>query len=268
METITSKNNQFIKKARSLQEKKDRDHEDLYLIEGIRLAEEAISAHIELEFAFVNQKILDHKRAVSIIEYLQDHKVPLYLLEDSLFSYCANTVNPQGVLLVAKKSVNSKDTLLSGGKSFWLLADNLQDPGNLGTILRTGWAAGADGVILLSGGLDQYNPKVVRSSMGAVFNLPVYIANDYEVALKLIREADMNILLAPADGNAVYDQADLKNPLVWVLGSEAHGADDIWRKEADYLVSLPMYGRAESLNVAVAGGILLYETLRQRKMLP
>ncbi|MGI5891743.1 MAG: TrmH family RNA methyltransferase [Bacillota bacterium] len=264
MENITSKNNQYIKQARSLQEKKYRDKENLYLIEGLRLSEEALSVQEDLSYGFISHKFLMQPRAARLIDDLQNLQVPLFLLEDNLFAYCSDTVQPQGILLVAKKANNSRERLLAGSKSFWFLADDLQDPGNLGTILRTAWAAGADGAVILAGGVDQYNPKVVRSSMGAVFNLPIYIADDNGDALSLIREAGLEILVASSEGNIIYNEADLKKPLVWVLGSEAHGASEMWKKEANSIVSLPMYGNAESLNVAVAGGILFYETLRQR----
>lgn len=260
-EIISSRSNQYIKKARSLQEKKYRDREGLYLIEGLRLAEEAIAAGLQPCFALINQRLSQSSRGFALLQKLAG--LPIFCLEDELLAYASDTVQPQGILLIAHKAANDPARLLAAGKSFWILADHLQDPGNLGTILRTGWAAGADGVII-GGGADPYNPKTVRASMGAIFNLPLYMAATDAEALALIRQAGLAILVAAADGQYLYHKADLGRPLIWVLGSEAKGASHFWQNEADATVRLPMMANVESLNVSVAGGILFYETLRQR----
>ena len=262
MDIITSKSNQYIKKARSLQEKKYRDQEGLYLIEGLRLAEEAVAADVQLSYGFATQRLIQSPRGSELLQKLAH--LPIFWLDDGLLAYCTDTVQPQGILLVAPKTANDPAPLLAGGKSFWILADHVQDPGNLGAILRTGWAAGADGVIIMAGGADPYNPKTVRASMGAIFNLPLYLAAMDAEALALIKKAGLDILVAAAGGQCLYHKADLCRPMVWVLGSEAEGASRFWKSEASTTVRLPMSANVESLNVSVAGGILFYETLRQR----
>ncbi|MGI6361358.1 MAG: TrmH family RNA methyltransferase [Bacillota bacterium] len=264
MEIITSKQNQYVKLAKSLKDKKHRDQEGLYLAEGVCLAEEAVMSTVEIAYALINPEIEHSDRGKRLLQDLKRRQVMVYQLSEPLLKYCADTVNPQGVILVIKKEAISQKHLLAGNCAFYFLADRLQDPGNLGTILRTARAAGADGAILLDGSVDQYHPKVVRAAMGAVFNLPVYLVKDENEAWSLIKKAGLKIQVAGADGETVFNGSDLTQPLVWVLGSEAHGVSQFWRQRADNCLSLPLAKGVESLNVAVAAGVLFYETWRQR----
>lgn len=260
--TITSKSNQYIKEARLLKNKKERDEKGLFLVEGLRLAEEAVAAGLSFSYALVTERMVRDGRGSALVATLKG-LTDVFLVEQELLNYCADTENAQGILIAAKKREQSADIFTEG--TFFVIADRIADPGNLGTLARTALAVGADALLLLPGTVDYYNPKVVRASMGAVFNLPAYQASDNDEAYGLLRRTTVKILTAAAGGNTPYYEADLTVPLAWVFGSESEGVDDFWLRIADDTVYLPMSDHSESLNVAVSAGVLLYDTLRQRK---
>lgn len=259
---VTSRSNRYIKEARLLKNKKEREEKGLFLIEGLRLAEEAVASGLDIAYAVVAERIASNKRGHDLIEMLKG-RCPLFQAEEGLIDYASDTEHAQGVILVAKKRENSKE-VLSGG-SFYVVSDRITDPGNLGTICRTALAVGADAMILLPGSVDYYNPKVVRASMGAVFHLPAYLTKSNEEACALLKEAGAKVVIAAVGGRTPYYEADLSVPLAWVFGSEAEGVAPFWLNNAHDTVYLPMNSKSESLNVAVSAGVLLYDTMRQRK---
>ena len=259
---VTSRSNRYIKEARLLKNKKEREEKGSFLIEGIRLAEEALASGIELSYALVSDRIVGSERGLCLIEKLKE-LCPIFRAEESLIDYASDTEHAQGIILVGRKRENSKDVLKGG--SFYVVSDRISDPGNLGTLCRTALAVGADALVLLPGSVDYYNPKVVRASMGAVFHLPAYLAQSNEEAYTLLMAEGVGIITAVADGRTPYYEADLSIPLAWVFGSEADGVDYYWLENAQNTVYLPMNRKSESLNVAVSAGVLLYDTMRQRK---
>ncbi len=261
---ITSKENQYIKMARGLRNKKGRQDCDRFLLEGVRLCEEALAINYPLHFGLISPQLLEDERGLACAEACRKKGIQVFLVNESIFSFVSCTEHPQGILLVAeKKHYQLKDFPLYH-KGFCLIADSLQDPGNTGTILRTAYAAGVGVVILAGLSVDIYNPKTVRASMGAVLRLPIIIVSGYDRAYQMVKKARMKVFLATADGEHIYSEENLNIPIAWVLGSEAKGAGIFWQKAADVTVSLPMAKGAESLNVSIAAGILLYETARQK----
>jgi len=261
---IESKENQHVKQVKALRSKKERDETSRYLIEGVRLTEEAISACQEVHFALISSQLLEKERGLALVQACVDREIPTFLVKDVIFNNCADTEHSQGILLVASQRCYSWEELCASDCSLIMVADGISDPGNLGNIMRTALGAGANGIMLLPGCSDIYNPKVVRASMGTIFRLPFFELASAAEALSLLRQANLSVFVAAAEGKSIYCQEDLRQPLAWVMGSEAKGAEDFWREKADKIVSLPMTRGLESLNVSAAAAIFLYETARQR----
>lgn len=255
MIAISSKDNKYIKLARSLQNKKGRALSGCFLIEGMRLSEEALSADIEICFALMEEEALANPRIAALVNQLATDAVPVYSLAAALFRFVTATEHSQGIALVAKKQ---RSKLIASGNC-WAICDNIADPGNLGAIIRSAYAAGVGMLLLTPQCVDIYNPKVVRSAMGALFRLPVYAAESDEAAYQLTKERQL--FITAANGQDIRQISErLTSEHVWVLGSEAEGVSPFWQQKADLAVSLPMREGAESLNVAAAATVLFYES--------
>jgi TrmH family RNA methyltransferase len=217
------------------------------VIEGPVLVREALAAGVDIEAVYVGP---------GAPQDLTEVAVPVMSVAAGVVEKVATTVTPQPVLAVARIRPVAVDEL--AGRSFLVVCARVADPGNLGTILRTAEAAGADGVVVTPGTVDAHSPKVVRSSGGALFHVPVVTA-----PLDALRGLGLPIVGAVAAGGRPYTKAPVERPLALVLGSEAHGLDDDERALCDLLVSIPHAGRAESLNVAMAAAVLCFEVARR-----
>lgn len=259
---ITSRDNQYVKLACSLTSKKGRQQSGCFLLEGLRLAEEAVNAAWPLSYVLLNEEAASQPPALTLVKRLLKRNVPAYTLPFGLFKQASDTEHSQGLLLVAKLPPVRRQ--IPSEADFLLLADRLADPGNLGTIMRTAWAAGADALLLTPGCADPYSPKAARASMGAVLRLPLLRFEDEAALLALLKERDLALFAAAANGESRYDTARLNQPLVWLFGAEATGLSPFWRDASTHSVYLPMAKGAESLNVAAAAAVLLYATAAQR----
>jgi RNA methyltransferase, TrmH family len=254
---ITSSSNAKIKLVRSLQGRsRNRKSENAFVAEGVRLVEEAIDEGWPVEFVLYDETLSD--RGLALVKSLKkNEKLDILQVTPELMAEISDTETPQGILAVLKR----QQLNLPEAPTFILIADQIRDPGNMGTLLRTAEAAGADGVILTPGTVDAFSPKVVRSGMGAHFRLPMLEPN-WEEIHSLVR--GLAIFLAESgDGMPIW-QADFKQPSALLIGGEAFGASPEGRALATRQVTIPMPGRAESLNAAIAAGILIAEVLRQR----
>ncbi|MEG1500601.1 MAG: RNA methyltransferase [Clostridiales bacterium] len=263
---ISSRSNQYLKQIRILQQKKAREEKQLFLVEGLRLAEEAVSSSGELVYGLLSQDFLANSRGQKLANQALAKKIPLFLVEEEMLKQVCPTENSQGIVFVASYLLGDKLSFQQKIKDNLLIADKISDPGNLGTLLRTALAAGSQGILLLPGSVDIYNPKVVRSSMGAIFHLPFYQAQSNQEAWELVEALNLQIFMADAQGSLPYTKADLKQPAAILMGSEAHGIEDFLQKPSVQSISLPMSCHSESLNVSVAAGIILYEIQRQRTL--
>lgn len=252
MKYLESIRNNIIKQTISLADKKARDKTGLYVLEGERLISEADSRLIE--YAIVSE---------SYSGAFPDTK-SIYLTPDSIFRQLSDTVNPQGILAVCKKFNYKAEDAFICDNPFFVILENLQDPGNLGTIIRTADAAGADGVFLSKGTVDLYNPKVVRSTMGSLFHLPVYTGVDIEETIIRCKKHNIYTLAAHLGGVNTPYTAKLYKPSAILIGNEANGLTPETATMADELVRIPMPGKAESMNASIAAAILIYEAVRQR----
>jgi len=260
--SITSRENQYVKLAASLKTSKGREQNGCFLLEGLHLAEEAIHTAWPLRYALIDANLAGHPRLLTILQYLSGQHIPIYTLPPALFQQTADTQHSQGLLLIVDLPPAAQ--ALPRKADFLLLTDRLADPGNLGTIMRTAWAAGAQGLLLTPGCADPYSPKVTRASMGAVLRLPLLRFAEETEMLNLLKQRGLALYAACADGASRYDQTPLTQPLVWLFGAEASGLSAFWRENATQSVYLPMANGAESLNVASAAAVLLYATAAQR----
>ncbi|MDP4094112.1 MAG: 23S rRNA (guanosine(2251)-2'-O)-methyltransferase RlmB [Bacillota bacterium] len=262
MNRITSSQNPLVKEVKALKSKKARDESNSFFIEGIRLVEEALKEDIEIKKIFLSESFLSDKSSDLLISQIEQKKLDTFLLTDNILKDISDTENPQGVLAVLKIRNCSLDIIK--GNSFVLLLEAIQDPGNLGTIIRTADAAGADAVVMSKGCVDLYNPKVLRSTMGSVFHIPVCYNLDMEDTIVALKNKGIKVYAAHLSGEKSYVEEDYTKGCTFIIGNEANGITEDSAKKADVLLKIPMPGRAESLNASIAAGVLMYEVVRQR----
>ena len=190
----------------------------------------------------------------------------IVIASEEEFSRISDTKTPQGVLAVVRRFAYTFDEVVRDPDGVYVLLDSVQDPGNVGTIFRSAEAAGASGILLNRTSAEVYNPKVVRSTMGAVFRLPFLVTENMEEAVKLLQKRGIRVFAAHLKGSVPYDEADYTGGSAILLGNESKGLGDEISALSDERVRIPMHGKTESLNVAMAATILLYEALRQRKV--
>jgi TrmH family RNA methyltransferase len=244
---------------KQLKSKKGRDENKKFIVEGATLVQEIPLEWRVYMFACSetyaeNNDLLAFKNRADITVY-----------RDSVFNGFSDTATPQGVLAVCEQKEYAMRELIKPG-GFYLFGENISDPGNIGTLIRTGLASGLDGIVLSRGSGEIYNPKVIRASAGALFRVPV--ATDVKMidVIHLCKSYNIPVYAAHAHGGVYPYSLDLKNNFAFLIGNETHGISDEARVLADALVHLPMPGNAESLNASVAGSVLLYEAVRQRLM--
>jgi len=252
---ITSSQNSKIKLVRALLGRaKERRAANAFVVEGVRLVEEAENSNWGLQFALYDDSLSD--RGLRLIKRLEDNKIEVEKVESSIFQSLGETETPQGILAV----LNDSQLPVPDSANFILIPDQIRDPGNLGTLLRTAAAAGVQAVLLPPETTDAFAPKVLRSGMGAHFRLPIHSATWQSIHVYTV---GLQIYLADMDGKSCWE-TDLRQPLALIIGGEAEGASEEARKLATQNISIPMSGNIESLNAGVAGSVLLFEVVRQR----
>ncbi|AGL01165.1 TrmH family RNA methyltransferase [Desulfoscipio gibsoniae] len=264
---LQSKHNLRIKYVRRLAHRKFREQEGKFIIEGVRFLEEAVQVDWPLELILHSGSAAQQPRAGHLLDLLAQRGVPMLAVEDALFHELADTESPQGVMAVARVPVGmdmDPQVWTDRGWDLLLLVDGIRDPGNLGTIIRSADAAGAGGVLVMHGSVDPYNAKTLRSTMGSIFHVPILPVLKPEVLLSQLPAAGWRLVVGEPAAVKLIHQCDLTGRVVLAVGSEADGVSDAVHRAAGERVSIPMPGRAESLNAGVAAGIMLYEAVRQR----
>lgn len=260
MQVISSKDNEIIKSIKKLKDKKYRDIENAYIIEGIKLLKEAIA-----EKADIKQIIIcdDCEKTEEISKELM-YEIAKYecsYVTSKVFKYLTEVKTPQGILAVIGKT--PKDQEIDYTQEIIVALDDIQDPGNLGTILRTVDSIGLNQILVSKETADSFNPKVVRSTMGAIFRVKVIECDNLTEKLKEARKHKYKVVVSSLQtNNSVYD-IDYKKKLI-VIGNEANGVKKEIQEMADEKIKIPMLGKTESLNASVATGIILYEYVRQK----
>jgi len=252
---ITSNQNPKLKLVRALLGRpKERREANAFLIEGVRLIEEAVTAGWQFQFVLFSDGLSE--RGQDLIKVLTAHRVDVEEVAGDLLQKVGETETPQGILAVLEFT----DLPIPDSLNFILIPDQIRDPGNLGTLLRTASAAGVQAVFLPPETTDAFAPKVVRSGMGAHFQLPIHSLTWDEIEAQT---NGLDVYLADMDGKSCWE-SDLRTPLALIVGGEAEGASEEARKFAMHKISIPMAGNVESLNAGVAGSVLMFEVVRQR----
>ena len=273
LERIESLTNSKIKLAAKLHTNKYRKEENLFVAEGVRLVEMAAQSDWPVEFALISDSAMKSQRAVAVVEQLQKKDCHVYQVSDQIYNKAADTVTPQGLLLVMGFRIFTWQEILKSNTdkaSAPLIAvlDGVQDPGNAGNIIRTADALGCSGVVCLEGTADIFADKVVRASMGSIFNIPVMTGITPEELRDVCQDNEVALIATAVDDTAVrHYLADYVSPCAIVFGNEGNGVSQRMLEEADQKVYIPMTGKAESLNVSAAAAILLYEAFRKRSIL-
>ncbi len=263
LERIESAANKKVKLAASLHQRKHREKDGLFLAEGIRLCEMVADSGWPIRFALVTEALLENERGGALAEKLAE-LTEVCLVSSQIFLKAAGTEQPQGILLVVEQKIYSLQELQAGENPLYVVLDGVQDPGNVGTIIRTADAAGADGVFLTKGAADVFSDKAVRSTMGSLFHLPIIAGLKAEEVAAFAREQGCSLLVTALDETAkpLYGR-NLARPIMLAFGNEGNGvsAELLSAGEKTYI---PMVGGAESLNVGVSAAVALFEALRQR----
>lgn len=255
---IESKENKIFKETRKLKERKWRNKNKKFLIEGIRIVEEAIKADAFIDCIFISESSYENENILKISEN-KDRKS--FILSDELFKILSDTENSQGIIAVVNmKSVNNIDT--NDKSSMYVLADKVQDPGNMGTIIRTAHASGAKGVIVTKGTVDVYNEKTIRSTMGSIFYIDVIEDNNLEFT-HMLKNDGYRVFVSSLKESKDFFMEDLSGNIIITVGNEGNGVSSEIEDLADVRIKIPMPGNAESLNVSVAAGVMIYEKVRQ-----
>lgn len=248
--------------ARNLKKKKTRDELGRFLIEGISLVAEALDAGIRVDFILCTREAIQREKSGPLWETASHLGIPVFLVSEEKFQMAAVTDNPQGVLAVGYQPAWRRQDLADSG--VFVALDRLQDPGNVGTIIRTANAAGAAGVFLSPGSADLFNPKVLRAGMGSTFRLPAFNQVDLVEVLAVMKGKGGLVVAADPRSDVIYYRTGLtKRPLLLVVGNEGRGVSPELLELADIRVKIPLQGGVESLNAAVAAALILYEVARQ-----
>lgn len=265
---ITSRQNPRVQYLKSLQQKKYRDREKKFLIEGWRFVEEALADDVAggiVETIIFGASARNDTRYGRITGILADRGIQVLEVADHVLEAIVETEQPQGVAaLIRQWETDITEVLRQSETPLLVVVDGIRDPGNLGTVIRTADAAGATAVALLEGTTDLYNGKTLRSTMGSIFHLPVQKDLTVQELQAFLAEYKLYLVAADSAGGIPYHAAPMSGPLAIAVGSEAEGISVELRQAASQRVTIPMPGRAESLNVSVAAGILLFEAVRQR----
>jgi rRNA methylases len=259
---ITSKNNEQIKYLRKLSSKSFRDAEGTFVIEGTKLFQEAVKKRLQFKQVFMTSEWLKTNDALfneSMIE-LVDNSVPIVIVAASILTSVSNLQKPEGIICTLPKM-----SVQPGIFKRSILLEDVQDPYNVGSIIRTADAAGFDCVVTSNKTADIYNEKVLRGSMGSIFHLPIYQVESLPVYVKHLKEQQVTIIGTSLTGSSIWEREPLTESFAIIMGNESRGMSDKMSECCDVLLKIPIWGQAESLNVATAAGIIMYDLIRDFK---
>lgn len=264
---VTSSLNPKVKEARSLLLKKYRTRTGKFLIEGARLVGDGLRVGAEIETVFFTEAFVRSPRWEQLVHAAgsQDNLTgPEWVqVPEELMAQLSDTETPQGIVAVTRTREYRTNDLATSSNPLLLVVDRIQDPGNLGTMIRTAAGAGFDGVLLTRGTVDVYSSKVLRATMGAIFRIPV-LGVEVREAIEFIKDLGCQIVVGAIGAPVYHYEGDYSRSTAIVVGNEGTGPDQRWVQAADLLVQIPLAREVESLNVAAAGAILMYEAVRQR----
>ncbi len=257
-EVISSLNNDSIKYLKKLYKTRKRKQENKFILEGARIIEEATKAGVDFDQIFMTPQFKENNKFadIKIINY---ENTNMKCVERSILEDIADTVSPQGIIAIVNKPEYQFEKIKNRNKL--LVLDQVQDPGNMGTLIRTAVASGMDGILALKGCVDIYNLKVIRATMGAIFNIPVLTRMDLDQFIKISNTYNYNIISSDSENGKLYNKIDYNEPFMIVIGNEGRGIRSEIISLSDKIVKIPIIGDIDSLNAAVAGGIILYKSV-------
>ncbi len=263
--SVTSRDNSLLRLARAVRDGKDPEY---IFVEGLRLCEEALRSALEIEAVIVSEELMRKERAAAVVERLDQAAHRSASVSEKLLESISYTKTPQGIVVLARRPGSSEKQLAQAIDKAPLLVvlHQINNPVNVGAILRTAEAAGAGGVITTSNTSDPFSPKSLRGAMGSAFRLPTWVGPTYEEMIEWCRKREIQTVCADAEASLAHTDYNWTQATALVLGPESTGLTDEETKSASQVVSIPMQGAVESLNVSVAAGILLFEAARQRSI--
>lgn len=265
---ISSSANARVKQIVQWQNKAKKRREDgIFLAEGIKMYEEAplkdiVEVYISQEMERRLEESSKDERNTFICKKL--NQTGYEVVVDEVFAKMSDTQTPQGILSVLKRPEHNLQTLLQQENPLFVVLENLQDPGNLGTIMRTGEGAGITGVIMSAQTVDIFNPKTIRATMGSIYRVPFVYTDDLQETIKSLHKAGIHTYAAHLQGKTYYSEVSFKEPSAFLIGNEGNGLTKEIADLAESYIKIPMEGQVESLNAAVATALLIYEAHRQR----
>jgi len=276
---ITSSSNNRIKALVQLNQKaKARKEQDVFLVEGIKMFLEAPLDRIRDVYVSESFFVKQENREFDSANVVMENRAPLLscmeklqalnyeIVSDDVFEKISDTKTPQGILCVVQQYHYKLEELIDKKDALLVILEDLQDPGNMGTIMRTGEGAGISGIILSKDCVDIYNPKTIRATMGSVYRVPFIYVEELADVLKLLKDKQIKTFAAHLDGKEYYDNMNFKESTAFLIGNEGNGLKEQTAKAADSYIKIPMEGKVESLNAAVAASLLIYEASRQRRI--
>lgn len=254
---ITSTGNQQMKNLMLLMKKaKARNEQGLFVVEGRKMFLEAPDEQIEK--VYVSESFYKENEEILIGRTYE-------VVSDSVFKTVSDTQTPQGIICLVKKPEYELEELFCGEKTHLLILESIQDPGNLGTMMRTGEGAGITGIIMNQTTVDLFNPKTIRSTMGSIYRVPFYVSKNLSETIQTLKKRNMKVYAAHLKGKIQYDEPDYKSSVAFMIGNEGNGLTEETADLADIYIRIPMEGKVESLNAAISASLLMYETNRQRR---
>lgn len=263
-EPITSLQNPRIKSLVRLRKRRERDHTGRFLIEGYRELRRAVDRRLPLETLYVCEELFLGSNEPQLIKDAAALGAEIVGVGADPFAKVSYRDRPEGLIAVARQFDTDLDSLPSAPDPLVLVVESIEKPGNLGTMLRTADAAGVTAVIVADPTTDPFNPNVVRASLGCLFTVPLAVSTT-DQAMEWLAAAQIRSVATTPDTAALHWQADLTGPVAIIVGSEQYGLSGEWLDRADTLVRIPMGGEADSLNAAMAAGVVLFEAVRQRR---
>lgn len=262
MQIISSKDNELIKHIKKLKDKKYRDENNEYIIEGVKLIEEAVKENAKIKKIIIcDETTRTYEMPTNTM--LEIAKYECIYVTDKIFNLITEVKNPQGIMAIIEK--RNKDDEIDFSQDIIVALDDVQDPGNLGTILRTIDSIGLTQVIVSKETADAFNPKVVRSTMGAIFRVNIIETDNLQETIKKIRRHHFKLMVTSLQtDNSIYD-IEFKKKII-VIGNESNGVSKEIQYMADEKAKIPMLGKTESLNASVAAGVVMYEYVRQKML--
>lgn len=261
---ISSSSNAQIKNIVKLQKQaKARKEQGLFVVEGKKMVEEAMkTSSVSVKKVFLTQQYME-ACSQGVLTLLS--RIEYEIVSEAVMKDISETMTPQGVVAVVEQPKYTLDQMLASNRVRLLLLEDINDPGNLGTIIRTAEGVGISGVIMSRDTVDIYNPKVIRSTMGAIYRVPFFYSNDFLDTIEWLRSKEISIYAAYLKGAVMYDRVTYSKRSAIMIGNEANGLTESACQKADYCIKIPMEGKVESLNAGIAAAVFMYELYRQER---